>query len=167
MCTNLPQEVTDDVLSVLFQQYVGPRTSMSFSTNTDLQVPRVPLRTSGSITDTERKWAESQDGVCHVRLARLGVCRKRSPRWLHAQEGMGDVCFVYLALYSSFVLYLSPARRCHCAAGRPVPSTYTTSVRLPDSARFQHVISLLEVHIVLLLFSSSRLQPVVFVASCG
>jgi hypothetical protein len=29
LCTNLPQEVTDDVLSVLFQQYVPNRTLRS------------------------------------------------------------------------------------------------------------------------------------------
>ena len=132
MCLNLPQEVTDDVLSVLFQQYVSMLRLRHMPLTARIsQVPRLPLRAGGTFSNTKCVWAKSQDGIRDVRLPRSRVRCKRSLGRLHTQEGMGDVCFVYLALYSSFVLYLSPARRCHCAAGRPVPSTYTTSDRCP------------------------------------
>ena len=65
-----------------------------------IQIPGIPLRICRSITHTKRIRSKSQDGVCDVRLSRSRVCRKRSFGWLHTQEGMGDVCFVYLALYN-------------------------------------------------------------------
>ena len=109
MCLNLPQEVTDDVLSVLFQQYVSMLRLRHMPLTARIsQVPRLPLRASRSFSNTECVRAESQDGIRDVRLPRSRVRCKRSLGRLHTQEGMGDVCFVYLALYRILCnLYLS------------------------------------------------------------
>ena len=64
-----------------------------------LQVPRIPFGASRPGSNTKRIWAESQDGIRDVRLTRSRVCGKRGFGRLRTQEGMGDVCFVYLALY--------------------------------------------------------------------
>ncbi len=74
----------------------------------NLQVPRIPLRASRPISNTKRVWTESQDGIRDVRLTRSRVRCKRSLGRLRTQEGMGDVCFVYLALYPILCnMYLS------------------------------------------------------------
>ena len=120
MCLNLPQEVTDDVLAVLFQQYVSGSRGSSGHADAACQIPRFPLGIGRAITDTKRKWTESKDGVCYVRLTRLGIRCKRGPRWLHTEEGMGDVCFVYLALYFQLYSYRSAVARRSTFNLRPV-----------------------------------------------
>lgn len=66
LCTNLPQEVTDDVLSVLFQQYVIRRLSYVILFNSVAQVSRLPNHPGRAITDIKHSRCQDESGPSSV-----------------------------------------------------------------------------------------------------
>ena len=109
LCTNLPQEVTDDVLGVLFQQCVvtcSIDASGKFTRAAPPQISGLPVDTCRAIPHAECRWTKMQDGASHLRVARSCDGRKRCARQLPAQEGLGNDGRVYLGVVAIFALYL-------------------------------------------------------------
>ena len=63
LCTNLPQEVTDDVLSVLFQQYDVSQIFPLQSINHFYQVQGFPEGSCNLVTCSQFGWYSSKNGT--------------------------------------------------------------------------------------------------------
>ena len=79
LCTNLPQEVTDNVLSVLFQQYVLLG-QLYGCLNYLRKVSRLPDYPCCTVADTKCNWRKNQDGTSVVRYPRSCLGSQRSIR---------------------------------------------------------------------------------------
>ena len=60
------------------------------------QVPRIPDNTGRPITHTKSCRAKSQNGPSAIWFSRFSLRGKRGFRWLHTQEGLGNVCRIHL-----------------------------------------------------------------------
>ncbi len=91
MCTNLPQEITEDMLAVLFQQCVlGPDYALSGSPT---------VTPSGIKVSKQRKLL----GLL-LRNTRTGDGGKRSAGRILDQKRMGNVCCIHLKFHLSLVI---------------------------------------------------------------
>ena len=109
LCTNLPQEVTDDVLGVLVQQCVVTCTidaSGKFTRAAPAQISGLPVDTCRAIPHADCRWTKMQDGASHFRVARSCDGRERCARQLPTQEGLGNDGRVYLGIVAIFALSL-------------------------------------------------------------
>jgi len=97
LCTNLPEEVTDDVLSVLFQQYVviillGFRTLILIM----YQAPRAEIGRGYLVANTQYCRGTGENGSSCLRQFRSCDCSKNRTRWICPQKGLADVCVIHL-----------------------------------------------------------------------
>ena len=98
LCTNLPQEVTDDVLSVLFQQCVPSfqsihRVRPDRSSN---QIPGAAIRTSGRIPSSQRCRSAGKNGSNLLRDTWIGCSGQGKLGWVRFEEGLGHDRLIYL-----------------------------------------------------------------------
>ena len=100
LCTNLPQEVTDDVLSVLFQQYVN---YISISIPTDAlfsQIPGLPGCKCHTLTYTQCCWAKVQNGARLFRFTRPRFSGQGGPGRVRTEERLGDGRGLHIVVYN-------------------------------------------------------------------
>jgi len=98
LCTNLPQEVTDDVLSVLFQQCVPSFQSIrcACADRSLDQIPGAAIRTSRCIPNSQCRRSAGQGGSNFVRDASTGCSGQGKSGWVCFEEGLDHVRFIHL-----------------------------------------------------------------------
>lgn len=94
--------MTDDVLSVLFQQCVPSFQSIhpTCAHRSSYQIPGTPNRASRSFPNSQCRRSTRQNGSSSIRNTPTGRGGKRKPGWVHSEEGLGHVCLVHLAFHS-------------------------------------------------------------------
>ena len=98
LCTNLSQEVTDDVLSVLFQQCVP---SFQYPNRVRAnhfldQISGATKRASSRLSNPQRCWPTSQDGPNPLRNASAGCSGQREFERVYIEERLGHVRLIHL-----------------------------------------------------------------------
>ena len=94
----MPQEITDDVLSVLFQQCVP-----SFRSIPDIcadrsldQIPRIALCPNCTVPNSQCLRSTGQNGSDLVRNTSTGCSGQGKFRWVCSEEGLGHGRLIYL-----------------------------------------------------------------------
>ena len=108
LCTNLPQEVTDDVLSVLFQQYDVSQIFPLQSINHFYQVQGFPEGPCNLVTCSQFGWYSSKNGTGVIWDSWIGHYCQRCVRWLHVEKRLANVCGLHLikhVILDAFLLW--------------------------------------------------------------
>lgn len=95
-CTNLPLEVTDSVLSVLFQQYDPISSLLLYMFLIYNQISRISFYASLHFADTRQ-----ENGSGDLPVSRACNCSKRSIRRVYTEERLDNVGYICMIIQNA------------------------------------------------------------------
>lgn len=95
-CTNLPLEVTDSVLSVLFQQYDLISSLLHYMFLIYNQISRISFYASFHVANIRQ-----ENGSGDLSVSRACNYSKRSIRWVYTEERLDNVGYICIIFQSA------------------------------------------------------------------